>query len=180
MKNMLNGQSFIVAFGLLFLPVSLSAKKPAAEHEIEVEMVKKNLADVHNHAGEKKEEQASVKDAGHDLSKINSSTEQLPVNFDAIENSIHRLQEELEDLKVHLADIKESVLAKAEDEKNMRARLKAELDRKAVVVPAQDAVTEASLAENEIDDDDDIEIDDEQEEQEQDAVEIIAKECEDI
>ncbi len=180
MKHTILNQSLVVSL-LLLCSIATIAAAPATEHEIADAQVKKTLADINTQEATQKNEETPNTSADVDLSKINSSSEQLPISFDAIESSVNRLQQELDDLKVHLADIKEASIAQAQDEKNMRARLKAELERKVVVTPAE--ASENDNQDDTLDDDDDLEADDEQERQEQeeedeqDVVEIIAKEC---
>ncbi len=176
MKHNTLNQSLIVSL-LLLCSISHVATAPATEDEIADAQVKKTLANIKTQEEKHTDEATANTSIDVDLSKINSSSEQLPISFDAIESSINRLQQELDDLKVHLADIKEASITQAQDEKNMRARLKAELERKVVLLPAEG--NESNMQEDTLEDDEDLEADEEDEdEDEQDVVEIIAKECE--
>jgi len=167
-------QSLIFSF-LLTVSSLTVCNAGATEQEIHDEHVKQALAALTKQDSEANNTTSDVTIPTVDLSKVNSSTEQSGLSFAAIKSSISRIEHEIADLKTHLKDMEETVATQAQEEKNLRARLKAELDRK-TTPPATEA-SDDETAEDTVDDEleeDDIDIDDE----DQDAVLIIAKECE--
>jgi hypothetical protein len=177
MNRTASNQSLVFSLLLTVSPFAICTAG-ATEHEIHDEHVKQALAALTKQDTEATKATAELTAPTVDLSKVNSSTEQPAVNFGAIKSSISRIEYELADLKVHLKDMEESVALQEQDEKNLRARLKAELERKVAAPAAEIAETGDDEATDESVEDvleeDDIDIDDE----DQDAVAIIAKECE--
>ncbi len=175
MNHPTSHQSLVFSLLLAVAPFTVCAAG-TSEHEIADAQVKKALASLKTD-GKENHAVAEAVCIDVDLSKVNSSTEQPSLSFTAIESSIDRIEYELADLKVHLADMKESVALQARDEKNLRTRLKAELDRKTITVNTtlakEDLLDEDESGDDTIDEDDDMDID-----EEQDAVAIIAKEYE--
>jgi len=143
------------------------------EHEISDAQLQETLAEL---SKPHPEETAVPAPANLDLNKVNSSNEKPYLSFSALEESLHKVEQEVANLKAHLADIKEAAIKHGHEARERQQQLKDELQR------AQQAAESAATANvpleangDDMTDDETIEAEGENVEQ-QDVVAIIANE----